>query len=48
MITYVNPTGLMSMLSQAEVDMLRSAASGKIYDLYRRCSLAVLNCGSGD
>ena len=46
MITYVNPTGLMSMLSQAEVDMLRSAASGKIYDLYRRCSLAVLNCGS--
>lgn len=23
MITYVNPTGLMSMLSQAEVDMLR-------------------------
>lgn len=46
MITYVNPVGSMELLSQLEVDRLQQAASGEIYQLYRNCSLAVLNSGS--
>jgi pyrimidine/purine-5'-nucleotide nucleosidase len=46
MITYVNPVGSMALLSQLEVDRLQQAASGEIYQLYRNCSLAVLNSGS--
>lgn len=46
MITYVNPVGSMALLSQLEVDQLQQAASGEIYQLYRNCSLAVLNSGS--
>jgi len=46
MITYVNPVGSMELLSQLEVDQLKLAASGEIYQLFRNCSLAVLNCGS--
>ncbi|MGL4206230.1 MAG: nucleotide 5'-monophosphate nucleosidase PpnN [Aeromonadaceae bacterium] len=46
MITYVNPVGSMELLSQLEVDQLKQSASGAIYQLFRNCSLAVLNCGS--
>lgn len=46
MITYVNPAGSMELLSQLEVDQLKQAASGATYQLFRNCSLAVLNCGS--
>ena len=46
MITYVNPVGSMELLSQLEVDQLKQTASGAIYQLFRNCSLAVLNCGS--
>ena len=46
MITYVNPVGSMELLSQLEVDSLQQAAAGEIYQLYRNCSLAVLNSGS--
>lgn len=46
MITYVNPVGSMELLSQLEVDSLQQAAAGDIYQLYRNCSLAVLNSGS--
>lgn len=46
MITYVNPVGSMELLSQLEVDSLQHAAAGDIYQLYRNCSLAVLNSGS--
>ena len=46
MITYVNPVGSMELLSQLEVDRLQQAAAGEIYQLYRNCSLAVLNSGS--
>ena len=34
------------MLSQLEVDQLKLAAAGETYQLFRNCSLAVLNCGS--
>ena len=46
MITYVNPAGSMELLSQLEVDQLKLAAAGETYQLFRNCSLAVLNCGS--
>lgn len=42
----INPHGSMQLLSQLEVDRLKQAASGKLYRLYRNCSLAVLNVGS--
>lgn len=45
MITYVNPVGSMDLLSQLEVSQLTQTASSDIYQLYRNCSLAVLNSG---
>ena len=36
----------MDMLSQLEVDMLKRTASSDLYQLFRNCSLAVLNSGS--
>jgi predicted Rossmann-fold nucleotide-binding protein len=36
----------MDLLSQLEVDMLKSTASSDLYRLFRNCSLAVLNSGS--
>lgn len=36
----------MDLLSQIEVDMLKSSASSDLYRLFRNCSLAVLNTGS--
>ncbi|WP_448213285.1 nucleotide 5'-monophosphate nucleosidase PpnN [Colwellia sp. MEBiC06753] len=42
----VNPVGNMNLLSQYEVDQLQESVSKKLYDLYRNCSLAVLNVGS--
>ncbi len=46
MITYVNPAGSLELLSQLEVDQLKDAAAGATYQLFRNCSLAVLNSGS--
>ena len=46
MITYVNPAGSLELLTQLEVDQLKLAAAGETYQLFRNCSLAVLNCGS--
>lgn len=46
MITHISPLGSMEMLSQLEVDMLKRTASSDLYQLYRNCSLAVLNSGS--
>lgn len=36
----------MDLLSQLEVDMLKRTASSDLYQLFRNCSLAVLNSGS--
>jgi predicted Rossmann-fold nucleotide-binding protein len=36
----------MDLLSQLEVDMLKQTASSDLYQLFRNCSLAVLNSGS--
>ncbi|WP_241649485.1 nucleotide 5'-monophosphate nucleosidase PpnN [Rosenbergiella collisarenosi] len=46
MITHVSPLGAMDLLSQLEVDMLKDTASSDLYQLFRNCSLAVLNTGS--
>ena len=46
MHTQINPVGNMNLLSQAEVDLLQQSASSPLYNLYRNCSLAVLNAGS--
>ncbi|MEO1201909.1 MAG: nucleotide 5'-monophosphate nucleosidase PpnN [Pseudomonadota bacterium] len=41
----VFPEGSLEVLSQLEVDQLRSSGAGGIYPLLRRCLLAVLNSG---
>ncbi|MGO1296806.1 MAG: nucleotide 5'-monophosphate nucleosidase PpnN [Vibrio sp.] len=46
MITQVSPAGSMDLLSQLEVEQLQNTASSELYQLYRNCSLAVLNSGS--
>jgi len=40
------PEGSLEVLSQIEVDQLRSSGEGGLYPLLRRCMLAVLNSGS--
>ena len=46
MHTQINPVGTMNLLSQHEVDQLQKSATSDLYNLYRNCSLAVLNAGS--
>ncbi len=41
----VTPVGSLEILSQAEVAKLRDTTQGGLYELFRRCCLAVLNCG---
>jgi len=46
-ISRITPHGRMESLSQQEVNQLKKdSESGSTYDIYRRCSLAVLNVGS--
>ena len=46
MQTLLNPVGNMNLLSQLEIDQLQESATSELYQLYRNCSLAVLNVGS--
>lgn len=46
MISHISPVGSMALLSQLEVNQLQESASREIYQLFRNCSLAVLNSGS--
>ncbi|KJY83755.1 LOG family protein [Vibrio galatheae] len=46
MITHISPAGSMDLLSQLEVERLQKTAVGDLYQLYRNCTLAVLNSGS--
>lgn len=43
MIVKVSPKGSMDQLSQLEVDRLKKSAKSALYQLYRNCSLAVLD-----
>lgn len=45
MIKEINPIGIMDQLSQLEADQLKKSVSSDLYQLYRNCSLAVLNSG---
>lgn len=42
----ISPIGRLDVLSQAEVSKLLDTSQGGLYQLFRNCSLAVLNCGS--
>lgn len=42
----LNPTGVLNLLSQLEVDLLKQSSSSERYRLLRNCVLAVLNVGS--
>lgn len=44
----IAPEGSLEILSRAETNQLRDAGEGGLYDLWRQCSLAVLNSGSPD
>ena len=44
--TEVTPRGTLELLSQREVQQLRSTADSRILELFRRCALAVLNTGN--
>lgn len=41
----INPTGSLEVLSRQEVSQLLDAGQSGLYDLWRKCSLAVLNAG---
>jgi len=41
----VSPAGSLDMLSQLEVGKLRDAGHGGMHEIFRRCAIAVLNCG---
>jgi len=42
----INPEGHLDVLSRFEVNRLLDTSQGGLYDTFRSCSLAVLNCGS--
>ena len=46
MNTHISPVGSMALLSQLEVNQLKQTSESEIYQLFRNCSLAVLNLGS--
>ncbi len=45
--TQISPEGRMEVLSKAEVVQLLDNSHGGLYQVFRSCALAVLNCGSG-
>lgn len=44
--TRIAPEGSLEVLSRQEVERLKDKSEGGLYDIFRRCSLAVLNCGN--
>lgn len=45
--TQIAPEGQLDVLSKSEVARLLDTSQGGLYQLFRSCALAVLNCGSG-
>lgn len=45
-IEVVWPSGAMALLTQLEADSISHTSRGELYQLYRNCSLAVLNSGN--
>lgn len=46
MISIIQPPEAMALLSQIETESLSNSDFGELFDLYRNCSLAVLNSGA--
>ena len=44
--TLISPDGQLEVLSKAEVNKLLDTSQGGLYNVFRNCALAVLNCGS--
>ncbi len=44
----ISPEGSLEILSQSEVSRLLDTSESGLHELFRRCSLAVLNCGSNE
>jgi hypothetical protein len=44
--TLISPEGRLEVLSKAEVAKLLDTSQGGLYQVFRKCALAVLNCGS--
>jgi predicted Rossmann-fold nucleotide-binding protein len=44
--TLISPEGRLEILSKAEVAKLLDTSQGGLYQVFRSCALAVLNCGS--
>lgn len=44
--TQIAPEGRLEILTKAEVNKLRDSSQGGLYNIFRNCSLAVLNCGN--
>ncbi|HJV82826.1 nucleotide 5'-monophosphate nucleosidase PpnN [Noviherbaspirillum sp.] len=44
--TQISPEGRLDILSKSEVAKLLDTSHGGLYNIFRNCSLAVLNCGS--
>jgi predicted Rossmann-fold nucleotide-binding protein len=44
----IAPEGSLEILSRVETSQLRDAGEGGLYELWRQCSLAVLNSGASD
>jgi predicted Rossmann-fold nucleotide-binding protein len=44
--TLISPEGRLEVLSKAEVAKLLDTSQGGLYNIFRKCALAVLNCGS--
>ena len=44
--TLISPEGRLEVLSKAEVAKLLDTGKGGLYQIFRNCALAVLNCGS--
>jgi len=42
----ITPEGRLDVLSKAEVSKLLDTSQGGLYNIFRNCSLAVLNCGN--
>lgn len=44
--TQIAPEGRLDILSKSEMNRLLDSSQGGLYDIFRNCSLAVLNCGN--
>ena len=46
--TFIRPEGSLEVLSKLEIAKLLDTSESGLHELYRRCSLAVLNSGSNE